>query len=317
MLRMRLAVATAVVTVLAAVAPAADPTAAGMWKGYFKQVPGGLAVDYFMEAKLKQDGEAVTGEIRLAIVDRPNLFHTMTVAGKGDKGGFVLKDGKVVESKAPEIVAGRWFTERTFSGKVSEFGGFAGTWSDPTDPTGKGTFVLLRMDYAIQIQRQAANSDGLIPGKLHLNGELLGEVYENPQHIIPAGEYTAKRRTTSNNVFLQGPGGAMSAKKGDFLMEVVGVPKRTDILLHPGNKPEHSKGCILCGPAVKKGNATVAPPLLAALRRHFYGGDAVDASDPIYAEKEKGVTIKIEDHKAPALGVIGPLPAPTDPPKKP
>lgn len=274
---------------------AKDQSVAGRWKGYFRQVPGGLINpgNYFADATLKQDKDGIKGEIQIAMEVKPDCYHRMTTKGKLEKGIVVLKDDKVIESKR---VTSRWFTDRTFKGQVSEFGSITGTWADPSDASGKGTFALIRMDYSILMKRGRVNELGLIPNKLYLNGTLLGEVFENPKHLIPAGEYKGRRRITSGKNFVQGPRGVMG-KRGDFLLEVVGVPKRSDILIHPGNKPEHSEGCILAGPVTTKGKLILAPPILAALRLHFYGTDAPQFADPVYTEKEKGVVIKVEDYK--------------------
>ncbi|HXT13096.1 MAG TPA: DUF5675 family protein [Candidatus Angelobacter sp.] len=37
------------------------------------------------------------------------------------------------------------------------------------------------------------------------------------------------------------------AHEGDFLVEITGVPGRTNILFHGGNQPKNSEGCILLG----------------------------------------------------------------------
>ena len=67
------------------------------------------------------------------------------------------------------------------------------------------------------------------------------------------------------------------ATKGDFLIEVGNVPGRSDILLHTGNKPKHSAGCILLGP-IKKDETTGQyfvgeQDPLRKLRLLFYGTD--------------------------------------------
>lgn len=87
--------------------------------------------------------------------------------------------------------------------------------------------------FAVVIQRSAA-MDGLLHGKIFVNGEEIGATYENEEKKIPAGAYKGVLRTKSMKNFVQGPG-AKLGKTGDFLLEISGVPKRTDILIHAGS----------------------------------------------------------------------------------
>lgn len=86
-----------------------------------------------------------------------------------------------------------------------------------------------------------------IKGIISWNGELLGNTLENASALIPGGNYSCKVRIKSSNNFIQGPFGIMM-NNGEFLLEIQNVPNMSDILLHTGNKPYHSKGCILLGP---------------------------------------------------------------------
>lgn len=89
--------------------------------------------------------------------------------------------------------------------------------------------------------------DLLVTGTISWNGEVLGKTFENASTLIPAGKYSCKLRVKSDNNFVQGPFGIMM-NTGDFLLEITNVPNFTNILLHTGSKPYHSKGCILLGP---------------------------------------------------------------------
>jgi hypothetical protein len=127
--------------------------------------------------------------------------------------------------------------------------------------------------FKVTVQR-GKTADGLVHGRLLVNGQDIGPCYENADRQIPAGTYNGVLRYKSAKNFVQSPGGKLG-KSGDFLLEVSGVPKRTDILFHAGNKAEHSEGCILCGPATRdpKTGEAFAPPSLRALRLRFYGTD--------------------------------------------
>lgn len=271
------------------------PTLSGRWKGYMTQVSRGPRTPglFFAEATFKQEKDNVNGEFTLAMTANPQQYHTMSVKGKNENSDVTFKDERVVESKS--IGASYWLSNRTCTGQISEYGFFSGSWTDPTSTIGRGTFGLVRMEYSILIKRGAPNSEGLIPGKLFLNGALLGDVYEDPKSLIPAGEYKGKRRVSFDKSFVQGPGGVMS-KKGDFLLEITGVKDRTDILIIPGSKVDNPEGCILTGATSQKDGKAIASSLLTALRLHFFGVDKVASTDAVYTAKEKEIVIKIENN---------------------
>jgi hypothetical protein len=131
--------------------------------------------------------------------------------------------------------------------------------------------------FHIVIKRDAAKGD-LIPGHIYLNGELLGKTYERSGVKIPSGDYKGLMRYRSNHHFVQGEQGAMNSH-GDFLLEASGVKHRTNILLHTGNKPRHSDGCVLLGPIkstdTKQGKVYSVSDdnPLRKLRLAFYGTD--------------------------------------------
>jgi hypothetical protein len=74
-------------------------------------------------------------------------------------------------------------------------------------------------------------------------------------------------------------------------LEVAGVPKRSDILFHAGNKKEHSLGCILCGPVTRdpKTDERIAPDVLRQLRLMYFGTDTPDG------KPDKEIKIEIRD----------------------
>lgn len=127
--------------------------------------------------------------------------------------------------------------------------------------------------FHVLVQREKV-MDGLVTGTLFVNGERLGPCYENEAKKIPAGTYRGVLRTRSTKNFVQGPRGVLG-NTGDFLLEAAAVPGRSDILFHAGNKPNHSEGCILCGPAGKdpKTGMPLAPETLRKLRLRFFGED--------------------------------------------
>jgi len=146
--------------------------------------------------------------------------------------------------------------------------------------------------FQIIVQRERSEN-GLIVGSITADGERLGTCYENAEKRIPAGTYKGVLRTKSMKNFVQGPGGCLD-KTGDFLLEVADVPKRTDILFHAGNKPEHSEGCIMMGPARRDAGTGewIAPEALRKLRLLFY-----DGKDKPSATPNKKITIEVRDSK--------------------
>ena len=144
--------------------------------------------------------------------------------------------------------------------------------------------------FAIVVQRENSQ-DGLVIGNISVNGQKIGTTYENAEKKIPAGTYKGILRYKSSKNFVQGPGGKLG-KSGDFLLEIAGVPMRTDILFHAGNKPEHSEGCIMLGPATRepKTNDPIAPEALKKLRVLFY-----DGADSPNATPDKAITVEVTD----------------------
>jgi hypothetical protein len=149
--------------------------------------------------------------------------------------------------------------------------------------------------FHIVIKRDASKGD-LVPGHIYLNEELLGSTYERTQVKIPAGDYKGLLRYHSGHHFVQSAQGTMSSK-GDFLIEASGVEGRTNILLHTGNKPKHSDGCICLGPIFSKDtpDGTIysvgddSP--LRKLRLAFYGTDHPNATP------DKAIVVSVVDAK--------------------
>ena len=98
-------------------------------------------------------------------------------------------------------------------------------------------------------------------GKLYINGKLFCDTLELPYRdnqrsisSIPDGEYKVNLRP------------ARQSATRDYLHLIVeDVPNRSYILFHRGNKPSHTRGCILVGQTRQQdfvGNSTLAMDLL-------------------------------------------------------
>lgn len=118
-------------------------------------------------------------------------------------------------------------------------------------------------------------------GDIAVQGVNVGRFYENPDKKIQAGAFRGLMRYHSKKGFAQSNCGVIGVD-GDFLIELAdvkgqdGTPK-THVLLHPGNRPSHSDGCILAG-ARRYGADGKPLPLspsdpLWKIRRAFYGTD--------------------------------------------
>ena len=98
-------------------------------------------------------------------------------------------------------------------------------------------------------------------GKLYLNGESFCDTLELPYRdnqrsisCIPAGQYKVRLRYAEES----------ASRKYTHLL-VQDVPNRSYILFHRGNKPSHTRGCILVGQTRQQdfvGNSTLAMDLL-------------------------------------------------------
>ena len=74
---------------------------------------------------------------------------------------------------------------------------------------------------------------------------------ENPAYLIPAGTYTLGLHRWT--------------KTGRLVPILKDVPGRTYILIHPGTREEHSKGCILIPPCPSTGKGDGGKGLVEAL----------------------------------------------------
>jgi hypothetical protein len=150
------------------------------------------------------------------------------------------------------------------------------------------------MTMTILVQREKKEGN-LVTGSLVVNGQVIGKTYENASLMIPAGSYPGYLRYKADHNFVQGPFGTI-ARTGDFLLEVGNVPRRSAILFHGGNKPKHSRGCILLG-AVGRDPKTHVRFLesdhpLRKLRLMFYGTDNPTACPA------KNVTVRVSEANA-------------------
>lgn len=75
------------------------------------------------------------------------------------------------------------------------------------------------------------HSDEGVFGVMTINDKICGFTLENPSTLIPTGNYKAKRDYTGIHQWF----------------EILDVPGRTNIEFHVGNRPSHSRGCILVG----------------------------------------------------------------------
>jgi hypothetical protein len=127
--------------------------------------------------------------------------------------------------------------------------------------------------FSIVVER-GSPENGLITGKLSVNGHRIGTTYENQALKIPAGTYAGVLRYVSGRNFVSGPLGTIGTQ-GDFLLEVSGVSGRTDILFHGGNKPAQSQGCIMLGPVVPPPGSSIPSSVFTskpAIEGHFKTG---------------------------------------------
>jgi len=153
-------------------------------------------------------------------------------------------------------------------------------------------WVKIDRTKTVILKGEPPGKNKLVIGTISVNGKIIGKTYENGDLLIPLGDYGGIIRYTSKKGFVQNPLGRFG-NEGDFLLEVAMVPTRTDILFHGGNKPKHSKGCILLGPVGKDaltGKGVVGPNHpLRILRHEFYGAD-----DP-YCSPNKSILIRVTD----------------------
>ena len=146
-------------------------------------------------------------------------------------------------------------------------------------------------EFNLTIERNRID-DGLIFGTISVNSVQIGNCFENEFYQIPAGSYKGLIRYNSGKGFVQNPFGGLG-NKGDFLLEVSGVPGRTDILFHAGFRPWQSKGCILMGPVDRDIDSSAyldEDHPLYKLRLIFYGTE-----EPVSCP-DKSITIDIIDN---------------------
>lgn len=153
--------------------------------------------------------------------------------------------------------------------------------------------IVIQRQESKDMQREGENFRAII-GTISVNGEEIGSTMERDDLRIGAGSYKGLLRYWSKRGFAQGSFGTYG-HEGDFLLEIANVGKRTDLLFHGGNKPWHSKGCILLGAVDKDKEFNTNIPYLnenhtlIKLRRLFYGTDVPDSTP------DKNITITIID----------------------
>lgn len=151
--------------------------------------------------------------------------------------------------------------------------------------------------FEVVLQRETTEG-GLVVGTMTVNGELLGTFMENDDLKITAGTYRGLLRYASSKGFAQGEFGAL-ANEGDFLLEVSGVEGRSNILFHTGNKPHHSKGCIMLGGVTRDDNGVGVlsdDHPLRKLRLAFYGADVPNSSPAV------NIVVRVVDAPSVAVG---------------
>jgi hypothetical protein len=139
-------------------------------------------------------------------------------------------------------------------------------------PAGLPSSEAFSKEFRCDVVRQKTKGR-LISGRVLVGGEDMVPRYDREVKAIPAWAYRCVVRARSMKNSVQGPG-SRRGQTGDFLPNVAGLPRRTDIPLHPGSRPEHSDGCFLgdtatTDPADGDG---FAPLTLKSLRLAFFDG---------------------------------------------
>lgn len=150
--------------------------------------------------------------------------------------------------------------------------------------------------FNITITRTKSIGDSLITGNISVNNESIGKTYENKDSLVKTGTYKGLMRYVSKKGFVTGPFGTIG-QKGDFLIEIDKAPSmygriKSDVLLHTGFLPRHSKGCILLGPVSgpKSARFIADDHALRKLRLKFYG-EETPTSCP-----DKNIVVEIIDN---------------------
>ena len=287
----------------AKVNPATRPETS-RWAGYTSNPFGPYKWHVNQLELTEEDGGQISGKYHVGVAGRLENYLTKI---KGERRGKALRfmDMGVLHKTPVPPNSGPWYINRSCIATFGPYGALLGEWLDPTRGlAAKGQIFFVRMDYHIVIQRQQQEADGMTRSTLFLNGTALGDVYENTNELIPDGVYPGRRLFVAPNNIVQGRERRLGTS-GDFLLEIAKVPNRKNVLILPGDKAAKVGDGVLAGAAIKQGDAWVAPPMLAALRWHFYGTDNSVPLDPLYLQKERNIRIEVRD--APQGAV--PLPA--------
>ena len=137
--------------------------------------------------------------------------------------------------------------------------------------------IFAQDSFHIKVERIELDGN-LVIGKISVNGTDLGTSYENENLKILPGTYPGFMRYSSTAGHVTGPLGNIG-QDGDFLLEIGQVKwsdgkKRNHLLFHGGNKPHHSKGCVMLGAVSKDADGKRYLPeghTLRKLRKAFYG----------------------------------------------
>lgn len=159
-------------------------------------------------------------------------------------------------------------------------------------------------DFSMEIHRDTLN-DNLVEGTIYINGKKIGKTYERYDLKVNRGTYNGSLKYVSYNGHATGPFGTIG-NSGDFLLEIDNVKwsdnvPRTNLLFHGGNKPEHSRGCIMIGGVPRDNNNIRYLPkwhTLRKLRNEFYGTE-LPVSCP-----NKNITIEINEFNPKLIGTF-------------
>lgn len=130
--------------------------------------------------------------------------------------------------------------------------------------------------------RRIKYTDKSVQGELYIDGALVAYTLENAWKknkkrvsCIPSGEYK----------LIFDDAGRFNDRYGHQVVKLDDVPDRSEILIHKGNYPKDTQGCILVGSSA--------------------GDDAVWSSSKAYDRVYKKISQKIIDNNKVTIKVIG------------
>ncbi len=120
--------------------------------------------------------------------------------------------------------------------------------------------------------------DNSVVGDLYVNSRRIGSIYENNRMKISAGSYQGLLHYVSGRYSNVGAGAL--GRVGDFVLEVGGRSGPLTVLLHGGNQPYQSRGCLMVCPynwdSRTPNNSGIGDHPLNVLRQLFYGARVPD-----------------------------------------